>query len=75
MENLNDLIWTDENDNKGNSTSGIDGLPMIEACMICLCLIDPSSGSGGSGGHDTAGNLYACKWDAPYTSFPCIAAP
>lgn len=55
MENLNDLIWTDEDDKNGNSTqSTINNPPMRECCMVCLCMVD-SSGTGGSSTVDFSG--------------------
>ncbi len=61
MENLNDLIWTDENDEADTQDAG-----MHEVCMIAFC--DHSISVGG----DTAGNFYACGPDSPYRSIPCI---
>lgn len=49
MENLNDLIWTDEDDNGGcDAQSTNDGPPMAELCMVSFCtIINPPSGPGG----------------------------
>ena len=51
MENLNNLIWTDEDDNNGNGIQPQE-MPMQEKCLVAFCLI-------------TAGTLYACRVDAP----------
>lgn len=58
MENLNDLIWTDEDDNKGNSTQDI----MRNFCMVCLCMVDSSVSGGGSTYIDFSGpsNMAGC---------------
>jgi len=34
MENLNDLIWTDEDE---NSTQSLEGPPMAKLCMVAFC--------------------------------------
>lgn len=57
MENLNDLIWTDEDGNNGISTQGVPDKPMLKVCMICLCKMDPPDGSGGAIG---MGSNFAC---------------
>lgn len=63
MENLNDLIWTDEDgdENSGVSTQGSE---MARICMIAFCGI-------GVGG-DTAGNFYGCCQDSAYRTIACI---
>lgn len=55
MENLNDLIWTDEDDNSGISTQNIMDGPMRDICLICLCMTDSSRG-----GYIGMGSNYAC---------------
>ena len=49
MENLNDLIWTDEEDSGNNNIRPQEHEPMHEKCMIAFCA-------------DSAGNTgYACN--------------
>lgn len=64
MENLNDLIWTDE-DADTNSEISTQGIEMTRVCMIAFC------GGGIGVGGDIAGNFYGCIQDAPYRMSPC----
>lgn len=48
MENLNDLIWTDEEDSGNNNIQPQEHDPMKETCMIAFC---------------TAGSFPGCKRD------------
>lgn len=67
MENLNDLIWTDEDDNNGISTQNIKDRPMMEICMVCLCKIDSSNVSIGMGSN------FACiNQGGPFSPEGCI---
>ena len=65
MENLNDLIWTDEDADK-NSEISTQGSEMTRVCMIAFC------GGGISVGGDIAGNFYGCTRDASYGTVACI---
>lgn len=60
MENLNDLIWTDET---GNENGGADsqGSNMHNICMIAFCGVVRGSSDGGS--YDTAASDFACSRD------------
>lgn len=62
MENLNSLIWTDED--TGIGTQSIDYKPMKEMCILVFCTIKYVDGSGGGSG-GPAGNLYVCNKDNP----------
>ena len=48
MENLNDLIWMDEEDSGNNNIQPQEHDPMHETCMIAFC---------------TAGNFPGCTKD------------
>ena len=37
MENLNDLIWTDEENSDNNNIQPQEHNPMKETCMIAFC--------------------------------------
>lgn len=69
MENLNDLIWMDEDVNKGNGTqSSILDPPMLDICLVCLCTPD----SPGDSGYIDMGSNAACTKEAiPYNSKGC----
>lgn len=62
MENLNNLIWTDEDDNNGNGIQP-HGTPMEEACLVAFCKTStPGGGPGGiPGGIGTSGTSIACR--------------
>ena len=57
MENLNDLIWTDEEDSGNNNIQPQGHNPMFESCMIAFC---------------TAGSVYACKQDWTLRTLVCL---
>lgn len=65
MENLNDLIWSDEEDSDNIQPQNER---MHEICMIAFCGVVRG---GGSGGGDTAGNVYACIQDGAKRSGTC----
>lgn len=70
MENLNDLIWTDEDNVASPQELGIT---MHEMCMIAFCDggIVGVGGSYNGGTYDTAGNSPACSKDADNRSLAC----
>lgn len=57
MENLNDLIWADEEDNGSNDIQP-QNERMHEVCMIAFC--------------GTAGNFYGCTSDRPMRTASCM---
>lgn len=56
MENLNDLIWTDEEDGDNNDIQPQNEL-MYKKCMTAFC---------------GAGNFYGCINDRPERSLSCM---
>ena len=58
MENLNDLIWTDEEDD-GNNEIQPQNDNMHKACMVAFC-------------GDTAGNFFGCIQDSFYRTMACF---
>lgn len=69
MENLNDLIWTDEDDNSGISTQNIMDGPMRDICLICLCMTDSPRNSSGT---ITMGSNISCRWvNIPHSTRGC----
>ena len=56
MENLNDLIWTDEEDGDNNDIQPQNEL-MYKKCMIAFCGFDSAGSSG-----------YACSIPVYHTS-------
>ena len=70
MENLNSLIWSDED----SINTSIDPRPMQEKCLCGFCTIAPGPGEGGGPGPtDGAGLLtgFACTGA---TSTPQLSA-
>ncbi len=59
MENLNDLIWTDEDDNEGYNVQSEPG-PMKELCLRGFC---------------TVGDHFSCAQDAPQRTAACVFIP
>lgn len=57
MENLNDLIWTDEEGNDDNDIQP-QNESMHQKCMIAFC--------------GTAGNFYGCINDRPMRTLSCM---
>lgn len=58
MENLNDLIWTDEDDDDSVSTFGVN---MRQICMIAFCQgIVGGGGKTPPPGAQPVGEGYAC---------------
>lgn len=61
MENLNDLIWTDEDSNENDDARTQDS-GMHEVCMIAFC-----------GGMDSAGpSGFACGREWTYKTAACL---
>ena len=60
MENLNDLIWTDEDDNGGCDAQSIDRPPMDKLCIHGFC------------GPDSAESHFSCIQDAPARTAACV---
>ena len=56
MENLNDLIWTDEEDSGNSNIQPQEHDPMKETCMIAFC---------------TDGTVPGCRGDA-YRMYSCL---
>lgn len=72
MENLNNLIWTDEDgdDNNDIQTQRI----MVELCLVAFCTVENSGGleCPGGGIADTAGNFFGCWQDRAYRTIACL---
>lgn len=62
MDNLNDLIWTDEDGNDDNSTQP-QNERMYQKCMIAFCDVQ------------TAGNFYGCIKDRVLGTISCLPNP
>lgn len=57
MENLNDLIWADEDDDDTVSTLGVN---MRQICMIAFCQSVVGGGKNPPPGAQPVGEGYAC---------------
>ncbi len=57
MENLNDLIWTDEDDDDSVNTLGVN---MRQICMIAFCQSIVGGGKNPPPGAQPVGEGYAC---------------
>ena len=66
MQNLNDLIWSDEEDSDNIQPQNER---MHEICMIAFCGVVRGGGSGG--GYDTAASDFACSRDWSTGPNPC----
>ncbi len=65
MENLNNLIWTDEDDDNGNDIQLQGEGDMKERCLVAFCVISTPNGP--------AGNLLACgPGISPHPTMGCI---
>lgn len=64
MENLNNLIWTDE---ISTCCLNPDPRPMRELCIVAFCSSDSS------GIIDTAGSFYGCGIDAIFRTIACLS--
>ena len=58
MENLNDLIWTDEDVNESDD-AGTQGSEMYKVCMVAFCG-DSAGPSGFACGHEWVYRTAAC---------------
>jgi hypothetical protein len=64
MENLNDLIWTDEDDNGGCDAQSIEGPPMDKLCIHGFC------------GSDSVGSHPSCTcYNPPDRFVACLPNP
>ena len=71
MENLNDLIWTDEDSNE-NGESGTMGTEMYKVCLVAFCDSIVRGGSTGSNGpSESASNNFSCGGSKYSHSGPC----
>jgi hypothetical protein len=62
MENLNNLIWTDEDDDNGNDIQLQGEGDMKERCIVAFCTI-------------TGGSCYACSpIDAVLSTAPAVCS-